>query len=195
MKSYFIAISCLIFIIINYGCTGFVPIPVFTTYNMAVDERSINTIVSDIKIKTLVLDAFIQDKTVKTFDIDVACYYGYIYLIGEYDTDEQKNRAIELAANIKGAKDVETYLLKKKKGDPCRATDNIAITTKLKTRLIKDKDIWSTNIEITTVQCNVVLVGIVRSKKEVEKIIAYAKNTGGIRRVKSFLKVAPHYNQ
>ena len=114
MKSYFIVISCLIFIIINYGCTGFVPIPVFTTYNMAVDERSINTVVSDTKIKTLVLDVFIQDKTVKTFDIDVACYYGHIYLMGEYDTDEQKNRAIELAGKIKGVKYVKLFLSKSK---------------------------------------------------------------------------------
>ena len=30
--------------IINYGCTALLPIPVCTTYNIAVDERSIKTV-------------------------------------------------------------------------------------------------------------------------------------------------------
>ena len=181
--------------VINYGCAALVPVPVCTTYNIAVDERNIKTVVSDTKIKTLVLDAFIQDKTVKTFDIDVECYYGHVYLIGEYDTDKQINSAIELAGDIEGVKDVTTHLLKKKKGDPCGMTDNLAIKAKVKAKLIKDGDIWSTNVEVAVVQCNVVFMGLVGSNKEIEKIIAHAKSVGGVRSVKSFLKVAPHHNQ
>ena len=195
MKNYFIVISCLILMVINYGCAALVPVPVCTTYNIAVDERNIKTVVSDTKIKTLVLDAFIQDKTVKTFDIDVECYYGHVYLIGEYDTDKQINSAIELAGNVEGVKGVTTYLLKKKDGDPCGTTDNLAIKARIKAKLIMDGNIWSTNVDITVVQCNVVFVGLVRSDKEIEKIIAHAKSVGGVRSVKSFLKVAPHHNQ
>lgn len=187
MKNYFAAILCCILLVIASGCT--------TMYSTVVDERNIRTIASDTKIKTIILNAFVQDDTIKTFDIDIACYYGHVYLFGEYDTEKQKNRAVEIAGDVEGVKDVSTYLLKKKKGDPCGTIDNIAITTKVKAKLIKDKDIWSTNIEVTTVQCNVVFTGLVGSNKEIEKIIAHAKSVGGVRSVKSFLKVAPHHNQ
>jgi len=164
-------------------------------YSAVVDERNIRTVASDTKIKAIILDAFIQDDTVKTFDIDIACYYGQVYLIGEYDTEKQKNRAVEIAGDVEGVKGVTTYLLKKKDGDPCGTMDNLAIKAKVKAKLIKDEDIWSTNVDVTIVQCNVVFTGLVGSDKEIEKIIAHAKSVGGVRSVKSFLKVAPHHNQ
>ena len=107
----------------------------------------------------------------------------------------QKNRAIKIAKNVEGVKGVTTYLLKKKDNDPCGVTDNIAIKARIKTKLIKDEDIWSTNVDTVVVQCNVIFVGIVGSEKEIKKIIAHAESTGGIRSIKSFLKVAPHHNQ
>ena len=186
MKNYFAAILCLVLLVIDSGC-------VF--YSTAVDERNVRTVASDTTIKATIFQKFIEDDLVKTFDIDIACYYGHVYLIGEYDAEKQKNRAVEIAGDIEGVKDVTTHLLKKKKGDPCGMTDNLAIKAKVKAKLIKDGDIWSTNVEVAVVQCNVVFVGVVGSSKEIEKIIAHAKSVGGVRSVKSFLKVAPHHNQ
>jgi len=170
MKNYFAAILCLALLVMGYGCT--------TLYSAAVDERNVRTVAGDTKIKAIILDAFIQDDTVKTFDIDIACYYGHVYLIGEYDAEKQKNRAVEIAGDVEGVKDVTTYLIKKKKGDPCGTTDNLAIKAKVKAKLIKDGDIWSTNVDLTVVQCNVVFVGLVGSNKEIEKTIAHAKMCG-----------------
>jgi len=186
MKNYFAAILCLALLVIGSGCTTF--------YGAAVDERNVRTVAGDTKIKATILQKFIEDDVVKTFDIDIACYYGHVYLIGEYDAEKQKNRAVEIAGDVEGVKDVTTHLLKKKKGDPCGTTDNLAIKAKVKPKLIKDGDIWSTNVEVAVVQCNVVFAGLVGSNKEIEKIIAHAKSVGGVRNVKSFLKVSrDHY--
>ncbi|MBC8199589.1 MAG: BON domain-containing protein [Desulfobacterales bacterium] len=187
MKNYFAAILCLVLLVMSSGCTTF--------YSAAVDERNVRTVAGDTKIKATILQKFIEDDVVKTFDIDIACYYGHVYLIGEYDAEKQKNRAIKIARKVERVEGITTYLLKKKDGDPCGATDNLAIKAKIKAKLIKDGDIWSTNVDVTVVQCNVVFVGLVGSDKEIEKIIAHAKSVGGIRSVKSFLKVAPHHNQ
>ena len=186
MKNYFIVILCIVLLVMGSGCAF---------YNTAVDERNVRTVASDTKIKATIFQKFIEDDLVKTFDIDIACYYGHVYLIGEYDAEKQKNRAVEIAGDVEGVKDVTTHLLKKKKGDPCGMTDNLAIKAKVKAKLIKDEDIWSTNVEVIVVQCNVVFVGLVGSDKEIETIIAHAKTVEGIRSVKSFLKVAPHHNQ
>ena len=90
MKNYFAAILCLAFLVMAYGCTSLM------------DERNVRTIAGDTKIKVLILDAFIQDDTVKTFDIDVACYYGHVYLIGEYDAEKQKTGLLKLPEILKG---------------------------------------------------------------------------------------------
>jgi hyperosmotically inducible protein len=60
----------------------------------------------------------------------------------------------------------------------------------VKGKLIGDTDIGSTDIEVKTVQCNVVLLGLVSSRNQINKAIAYAKSVEGVRNVTSYLKVA-----
>jgi len=182
MKNYLAMISCLVLLAMASACT--------TIYKTAVDERNVKTIASDTKIKAKILAKFVDDDIVKTLDISTACYYGHVYLVGEYETEKRKKRAIEIAKKTEGVKTVTAYLLSKRKSGPCGTKDNITITAKVKGKLIKDKDIWSTNIDVKTVQCNVVLVGIVGSKEEIRKAIAHAKSVEGVRSVKSFLKSA-----
>jgi hyperosmotically inducible protein len=67
---------------------------------------------------------------------------------------------------------------------------NLELTAAAKGKLIKDKSIWSTNVDVKTVQCNIVLVGLVGSKEEINKAVAHAKSVEGAKSVKSFLKAA-----
>jgi len=159
-----------------------------TIYKAAVEERSLSTQVSDTKTKATVLKAFLDDPAIKVLDISPECYEGHLYLVGEYDTPVQKDRAIELSKKVEGVKKITTYLLPKKKDDPCGTQANLKITAKVKAELIKDTSIWSTNIEVKTVQCNVVLLGIVGTRQEADKSIAYAKGVEGVRKVVSYLK-------
>ncbi|HVN96817.1 MAG TPA: BON domain-containing protein [Syntrophorhabdaceae bacterium] len=159
-----------------------------STYGVAVEERSVKTIASDEKIKLTIQQRFLQDDTVKILDISTYCYYGQVYLVGEYETEKERDRAMQLASTASGVKSVIPYLLRKKKSDTCGITDNLEISTKLKAKLIADKDIWSTNIDVKVVQCNVVLLGIVGSENEIAKAIAHAKSVGSVRDVTSYLK-------
>lgn len=174
-----IPVFCLLSI--TFGCA---------IYDAAVDERSVNTIASDTSIKGTIVKEFFNDDKIKSLDISTGCYQGHVYLVGEYDDSVQKERAIKIAESIEGVKSVTTYLLPKKKGDLCGTDENLAIAGKVKAKLIGDTDIWSTNIDVKSVQCNVVLYGLVGSKTEIDKAIAHAKSVDGIRSVQSFLKSA-----
>jgi hyperosmotically inducible protein len=180
MRKYLFTLICFILLAVVSGCT--------TIYKTAVDERSIGTIARDTKIKTVILKRFIDDKNIKTLDIFAASYDGNVYLIGEYETLRQKNEAVEIARGVEGVKNVTTYMLLKKKDGPCGTKVNLKLTAKTKGKLIKDKSIWSTNVDVKTVQCNVVLVGLVGSKEEIKKAVDHAKSVEGIKSVKSFLK-------
>jgi len=182
MKNYFAIIVCVALLIVASSCT--------TLYKAAVDERSVKTIASDTEIKANIVKKFVENDTIKALDIFTACYDSHVYLVGEYESEKQKNLVFEIAEKTEGVKTVTTYLLPKKKSDTCGTKDNISITANVKKNLIKDKNIWSTNIDVRTVQCNVILVGIVKSNEEIQKAIAHAKSVEGVRSVKSFLKPA-----
>ena len=87
-----------------------------STYGVAVDERKVGTIVSDEEIKLSIQEKFLGDDAIKTLDISTFCYNGYVYLVGEYGTGKEKERALEIANNASGVKSVTHYLLRKKKG-------------------------------------------------------------------------------
>jgi hyperosmotically inducible protein len=182
MKKIVKIIPFFIFLLAVTGCG--------TIYSTAVDERDMSTISSDTKIKGTIVKKFYDDDKIKSLDISTGCYRGHVYLVGEYDTADQKNRAIKIAKGVEGVKNVTTYLLPKKKNDPCGTDENLEIVGKVKAKLVGDKEIWSTNIDIKSIQCRVVLYGLVGSKKEINKAIVHAKSVEGVRGVKSFLKSA-----
>ncbi|MBW1766719.1 MAG: BON domain-containing protein [Deltaproteobacteria bacterium] len=182
MNKFILIVACFFLTIMVSGCT--------IVYTTVMDERNVKTIASDTKIKGNILAKFIDDNTIKALDISASCYEGRVYLIGEYETIKQKERAIEIAKNIEGVKTVTTYLLSKKKDGPCGTKVNLKITAKVKAKLVKDKNIWSTNIDIKTMQCIVVLWGLVGSQEEIRKSIVHAKSVEGVKNVKSFLRTA-----
>jgi hyperosmotically inducible protein len=182
MRKFFAITVILLLLSLGFGCT--------TIYKAAVDERDVKTIASDKKIEATIVKRLFEDDSVKVLDISTYCYDGKVYLVGEYETDKQKSLATRIAKNVEGVKSVTTYLLPKKKDHPCGTKENLEITVKVKGALIKDKEIWSTNVEVKTIQCKVVLLGIVGSEQEIDKAIAHAKSVEGVRSVKSYLKSA-----
>jgi hyperosmotically inducible periplasmic protein len=159
-----------------------------TIYGVAVEERKASVIAADTKITTTIQKKFLEDSDVKALDISAYCYNGDVYLVGEYDRAPQKEKAITVAKGVEGVRSVSTYILPKKKDDTCRTGDNLSIRGKVDAKLVADKDIWSTNIDIKVVQCNVVLVGIVKTGKEITKATAHARSVDGVRSVKSYLR-------
>ncbi len=158
-------------------------------YKAAVDERNVSTIASDEKITLLIKKEFLNDDSVKYLDYDVASYQGHVYIMGEYESRTQADRAVTLARKVEGVHKVTTYLLPKKKNDTCGTLDSLELEASIKKRLIEDKDVWSTNVDVYMVQCNAVLVGMVGSSAERNRAIAHAKSVPGVRSVQSFLTI------
>ena len=159
-----------------------------TIYKSAVDKRSVGEQYDDQKITTAIRKKFTDDEKIKYFDISTYVYNGHVYLVGEYDTVDQKNQAVKLAGEVEGVKSVTDYFLPKKKDDACGTTTNLKLSANVKTKLVGDKDILSTQIEVKALQCNIILLGLVGSEDQIKKTISHAKTVEGVRSVKSFLK-------
>lgn len=179
--------------LLSYGCSSILSTAAEHIYIAAVDRRDLKTILNDTTIKLTIVNKFHDDddiNSLNSLDLSIECYRGHVYLIGEYVKPVQKTRAIQIVKEIEGVKGVTSYLLPKNKGDICGIDENLIIMGRVKSKLIGDEDIWSTNIDVKSVQCNVVLYGLVSSKNNINKAVEYAKSVKGVRTVTSFLKPA-----
>jgi hyperosmotically inducible protein len=193
MKAIIKIITFFILPLLSYGCSSILTTAAEQIYLTVTDRREVKTILNDTKIKLTIINKFHDDDVINTLnslDLSIECYRGNVYLVGEYDTPVQKTRAIKIAKSIEGVKRVTSYLLPKNKSDVCGIDENLVIMGRVKTKLIGDKDIWSRNIDVKSVQCNVVLYGLVASKNKINKAIEHSKSVKGVRSVKCFLKSA-----
>jgi hyperosmotically inducible protein len=179
MRHVLAVMSCFI-LIATLGCGG--------QHKAAKDAEFARTFAGDKRIMSTILKKFLADYLVKDLNITPRCYNGHAYLVGEYETENQKERAVEIAKAVEGVKTLETYLLPKKKDDSCKPEENLRITSQVKAVIAGDRKIWSKNLSIVTAQCNVVLMGFVGKKTDIQKVIEHAKSVEGVRSVKSYLK-------
>ena len=158
-------------------------------YKSAVDERSLGDQYDDQSITMSIREKFTADEKIKYFDISTYVYNGHVYLVGEYDTADQKNQAVKLARQVEGVKSVTDHFLPKKEDEACGTTANLKLVAKVKKDLIGDGDLSSTQIEVKALQCNIILLGLVGSANEISKATAHAKAVEGVRSVKSYLRI------
>jgi hyperosmotically inducible periplasmic protein len=183
MKKCGVILCCFAVLIFVSGCVS-----IFGgAYGVAEEERSNSAIYTDEKIK-LTIDKRILGEEINVFEYATFCYNGDVYLVGEYEKAEEKEKVLKIAHSVTGVKSVTTYLLPWKKIDTCGKMDHAAISVRVHGLLIEDHDIHSTNIDIKVIQCHVILLGIVGTGSEADKAVAHAKSVDGVVGVVSYLK-------
>ncbi|MGH8642492.1 MAG: BON domain-containing protein [Burkholderiales bacterium] len=69
------------------------------------------------------------------------------------------------------------------------AVDDSAITTKVKTAMVRDSEVVASNISVETNQGTVRLSGTASSAREADKAEQIARNTPGVKSVKNDIRV------
>ena len=152
---------------------------------------------TDTGITTNVKSKFLADDVVKSSQIDVATKHGVVTLTGNVDSEEAKQKALELARATTGVRNVIDMISAREasgSGDapePSRSlgetvTDS-GITMSVKSRLLDDPQVKGLQIDVDTRDGVVFLTGSVGSDAEKEKAIQLAKETKGVRDVQSNL--------
>jgi len=158
-----------------------------TVYDTVIRERNAEVYARDGVKEATIKAKFIEDPSVKAMDVSINFYGGQAYLVGEYDSPYQRDRAVMLAGSVSGVKSVMAYLLPKMKDERCGPADNTRINSEVKAKILRDSGIWSTSVDVKSVQCNVVLLGVVGSQREIGRAVDHAFSISGVRKVKSFL--------
>lgn len=182
-------IAILVVVAASFSFSGCLTI-ISKTYGAALDTRSLKQQKADTAIWGKIKKKYYDDKDMKVLAISSYVFYGKVYLVGVYTDQKQRQKAIRLARKTEGVKVVIAHLLPKSKKDFCGGIDELKLKAKVKAKLIGDKTIWSTNVKVDTVQCSIVLLGLVKTKAEITKSIKHAKSIPGVRSVKSYLRTA-----
>ena len=169
----------LIFVLLSLiltGCVGVGSKGLFGTgVSVALDPRTVGTQIDDsIMQKTISAKILARDKkyliSVKTKVLD-----GRIFITGKVDRPEEKLLITKLAWETKGARSVRNDIKIKEEFKFKQSAKDVLITSQLRTALILNKNIKSTNYQIDTYKKKIYVYGIALTLEEKDLVISEAK--------------------
>ena len=169
----------LTFVLISFiltGCIGVSSTGLFGTgVSVALDPRTVGTQIDDsIMQKTISAKIIALDKkhilSVKTKVLD-----GRIFITGKVDNPEEKLQITKVAWETKGARSVRNDIKIKEEFKFQQSAKDILITSQLRTALIVNKNIKSTNYQIDTYKKKIYVYGIALTIEEKDLVISEAK--------------------
>ncbi len=174
MKNNFIIIIFLIFL--ANSCVGTSSQGVFGTgVSVATDPRSIGTQIDDnIMEKNLIARLLVKDKKY-LLSINTKVLDGRIFITGKVDKPEEKLQITKAAWETKGVRSVKNDIIIKNEFNFQQSAKDLLITSQLRTALIFNKNIKSTNYNIDTYKKKIYIYGIAESKEEQSLVIEEAK--------------------
>ena len=158
------------------GCVGVGSKGLFGTgVSVALDPRTVGTQIDDsIMQKTISAKILTRDKkhiiSVKTKVLD-----GRIFITGKVDNPEEKLIITKLAWETKGARSVRNDIKIKEEFKFKQSAKDLLITSQLRTALILNKNIKSTNYQIDTYKKKIYIYGIALTAEEKDLVISEAK--------------------
>jgi len=183
MKNKFLIIIFALSLVIT-GCVGVSSTGVFGTgVSIALDPRTIGTQIDDsIMQKNLIARLSLKDKNyflkikVKTLD-------GRIFLTGKVKDPEEKLHITKLAWETSGVRSVKNDIKIKEDFNFKQSAKDLLITSQLRTALILNKNIKSTNYNVDTYKKKIFIYGIALTADEREEVLSEAKQILDVEKV------------
>ena len=177
----------LIFIFLIFfvnGCVGTSSQGIFGTgVSIAIDPRSLGTQIDDnIMQKNLAARLLLEDKKY-IISITTKVLDGRIFITGKVDDPEEKLKITKMAWETKGVRSVRNNIIIKDEFNFKQSAVDLLITSQLRTALILNKKIKSTNYNIDTYKKKIYVYGIAQSKDEQKEVIKEGKEIPDVDRV------------
>ncbi len=146
------------------------------------DERSFGEHVSDSQLEASVKAAIVSQQASEILSINVYSFYGDIYLIGEADQTAGA-KAAEAAKGVKGVRSVTSYFFPP---DTMTAQD-LVTEARINNNLLLAEGVPSGKVQVDVWAGQAVLLGILSSQEQMDKVIEVTKGVPGVKSIKSYL--------
>ena len=184
-----LAIICLVFLLpFLSGCTTLVGAGA-TVGVAAAQERGIKGRAEDLKIEALILEKFIKSGIKLTATIGVEVYEGRVLLTGASKNTKITDQAVKLSWKIRGVKKVINEIQVGRNSTISNFAQDTWITAQIKSNITFDRNIFSINYTIETVNGIVYLIGVAQNTAEHDRVKQHAANVKFVRNVVSHVRV------
>ncbi len=167
------------------GCAGLFLGAAATGGVAVAQERSVGDAVDDLTIRTQLNALFFEEDIDLYQDIAFKVIEGRVLLTGSVETPEDRIRAVKLAWQANGVREVNNEIQVSDESGILNYARDTWISAQLKGRVLIDKEIFSINYNIETVNGTVYLVGIAQDQTELDRVTNHARTIPYVRRVVS----------
>ncbi len=174
----------ILFLLFLANCVGTSSQGIFGTgVSVALDPRSIGTQIDDnIMQKSLSSRLILKDKKY-VLSINTKVLDGRIFITGKVDDPEEKLQITKMAWETKGVRSVKNNIIIKEEFDFKQSAKDLLITSQLRTAMIVNKKIKSTNYNIDTYKKKIYIYGIAQDQDEMKEVIEEAKSILDVEKV------------
>ena len=151
----------------------------------AAEERGVSGAWDDTKIKSKILWKYNKKSQGLFGVVDVVVRQGKVLLTGTVEDPLKKVDAVRFAWEVPGVKAVVDEVKVGKDSINDFAKDSW-ITTQLKTNLVFNGDVHSINFNLQTINQTVYIMGVARSRDELERVIHTARTISGVKEVVNY---------
>jgi osmotically-inducible protein OsmY len=149
----------------------------------ASEERGLGGSLTDQRIKAEINFDLLEEDRILYKGVSTAVYERRVLLTGIAKSMEKRDAAVRVAWQTAGVKEVINEIIVDPSGNSGTFISDTWIATKLRTKLMFDRDIESINYSIDTLRGTVHLLGVAQDPDEMEKVLAHARNLSSVRRV------------
>lgn len=158
-----------------------------SVYETAVDERTTEQQMLDAIVAGHAQAELYKNKDIRADQITAYCYFGKLYLVGEYDSQEQLKTIYQCMDKVEGKRQIISRLYLRDENQDNTFFSDQAKYAELRTQLMADFEVASTPVEVRIVQGDIILLGVIHDKEERDRIVAHAMSMEGVNRVVSYL--------
>jgi osmotically-inducible protein OsmY len=154
-------------------------------------DRTLGDGVSDLVIETTINHRYFRTDINDLFqNVDVDVIEGRAFLTGNVKQHQTMIKAVDLAWEVKGVKEVINELQVENKSDITNAAEDVWIELQIESSLLVAKGVKSSNYNAESVNGIVALMGIAQDDAELNKVTDIISRTRGVRKVVSHVIMA-----
>ena len=185
MKFRLIILIC--FAILLSGCAvGVASKGIFGTgVSIAFDPRTVGTQIDDSIMQKSIKTKILAENKKYFLSVKIKVLDGKIFITGKVDAPEEKLQITKIAWETKGARSVRNDIKIKEEFNLKQSTNDLLITSQLRTALIVNKNIKATNYQIDTHKSIIYIYGIALTLEEKELVISEAEEILDVKNVVS----------
>lgn len=165
------------------GCVAAAVVGIAGGAQIAADKRTVGQVIDDQTLELELYSILSKEKALAEHsNIQLTVVNGTLLIVGQTPNSYLKELAAKTFSNVKGITQVHNQLRVSNITSLLTRSNDVWLTSKVKTILFSDSEIEATNIKIVTENSEVFLMGLV-SAQQATKSIEITRNISGVSRV------------